>query len=82
MDEISERTVLQNSSYCFLLLFLVLQFLVTVRYRVVAILRDDRTGPVDGVYDFAFETADGLTRYEAGSPSGPAGAVTQQGSWS
>ena len=48
----------------------------------IAILRDDRNGPVDGQYDFAFETADGLSRNEAGSPSGPNGAVVQQGSWS
>ena len=51
-------------------------------HRVVEILRDDRNGPLDGVYDFAFETADGLSRSEQGAPGGAAGAVVQQGSWS
>ncbi|KAF2364663.1 Glycosyl transferase family 25 [Trinorchestia longiramus] len=49
---------------------------------VVEILRDDRNGPIDGVYDFAFETADGVSRNEQGAPTGPNGAVVQQGAWS
>ena len=50
-------------------------------FRVVAILRDDRNGPLDGNYNFAFETADGVSRNEQGAPNGPNGAVTQQGGW-
>ena len=48
---------------------------------VVPILRDDREGPIDGVYSFDFETGDGISRHEQGSPTGPDGAVVQQGGW-
>ena len=49
---------------------------------VVPILRDDREGPIDGVYSFDFETGDGISRQEQGAPTGPEGAVVQQGGWS
>ncbi|KAB7496274.1 Cuticle protein, partial [Armadillidium nasatum] len=47
----------------------------------IPILRDDRTGPLDGVYSFNFETANGIRRHEQGSPSGPLGSVVSQGGW-
>ncbi|KAF2360211.1 Insect cuticle protein [Trinorchestia longiramus] len=50
-------------------------------FRIVPILRDDRNGPVNGVYDFNFETGDGIRRNEQGAPTGPNGAVVQQGGW-
>ncbi|XP_018011666.1 pupal cuticle protein 36 isoform X2 [Hyalella azteca] len=48
----------------------------------VPILRDNRDGPSNGVYNFDFASADGVRRYEQGTPSGPNGAVVQQGGWS
>lgn len=51
------------------------------QFPIVPILRDDRNGPVDGVYDFNFETGDGVSRNEQGAPTGPNGAVVQQGGW-
>ncbi|XP_053653176.1 endocuticle structural glycoprotein SgAbd-8-like [Cherax quadricarinatus] len=49
----------------------------------VEILRDDRQGPdATGAYSFAFETADGISRQEQGTPEGPNGAVSVQGGWS
>lgn len=48
---------------------------------VIPILRDNREGPIDGYYKFDFETGDGIVREEEGTPTGPNGAVVQQGSW-
>ena len=49
----------------------------------VPILRDDRQGPdAYGNYNFAFETGNGISRQEQGSPQGPKGAVASQGGWS
>ncbi|MCL4152850.1 UNVERIFIED_CONTAM: hypothetical protein GTU68_019066, partial [Idotea baltica] len=49
---------------------------------IINILRDEREGPYNGAYSFLFETEDGTTRQESGSPVGPDGSVVQQGSWS
>ncbi|KAK8376668.1 hypothetical protein O3P69_009941 [Scylla paramamosain] len=49
----------------------------------VPILKDDRQGPdAYGNYNFNFETGDGISRQEQGSPQGPKGAVATQGGWS
>ena len=48
----------------------------------IEILKDEREGPVDGVYNFLYETSDGVTRQEQGQPSGPYNTVVQQGGWS
>lgn len=58
------------------------------RYRptpgpFIPILVDERDGPhADGTYSFNFETGNGITRHEQGSPRGPEGAVVSQGGWS
>ncbi|XP_064080832.1 cuticle protein AM1239-like [Macrobrachium nipponense] len=50
---------------------------------VVPILVDVREGPdAAGVYNFNFETGDGISRHEQGAPQGPEGAVAAQGGWS
>ncbi|KAF2360213.1 Insect cuticle protein [Trinorchestia longiramus] len=49
---------------------------------VVPILRDDRNGPDNGVYDFWFQTGNGIERREQGAPTAPNNAVESQGSWS
>ncbi|MCL4167046.1 UNVERIFIED_CONTAM: hypothetical protein GTU68_025766, partial [Idotea baltica] len=51
-------------------------------FPIINILRDEREGPYNGAYSFLFETEDGTTRQESGSPVGPDGSVVQQGSWS
>ncbi|XP_071549418.1 cuticle protein AMP1B-like [Panulirus ornatus] len=49
----------------------------------IPILIDERVGPLeDGTYSFNFETANGISRHEQGSPQGEAGAVAAQGGWS
>ncbi|XP_068221039.1 pneumococcal serine-rich repeat protein-like [Palaemon carinicauda] len=49
----------------------------------VPILADDRQAPdASGAYSFNFETGDGVSRQEQGSPQGPSGAVSQSGGWS
>ncbi|XP_027224936.1 endocuticle structural glycoprotein SgAbd-8 [Penaeus vannamei] len=49
----------------------------------VPILQDEREGPDQlGNYKFNFETGDGISRYEEGSPQGETGAVASQGGWS
>lgn len=47
----------------------------------IPILRDERNGPINGVYDFLFETGNGIRRQEQGAPTAPKGAVESQGSW-
>ena len=49
---------------------------------LITLLRDDRDGPLNGVYSFTYEQSDGVYRTEQGSPDGPNGAVIQRGSWS
>ncbi|XP_064080814.1 pupal cuticle protein 20-like [Macrobrachium nipponense] len=50
---------------------------------VVPIVADDRQAPdASGAYSFNFETGDGVSRQEQGSPQGPSGAVAQTGGWS
>lgn len=50
-------------------------------FQIIPILSDNRNGPLNGVYDFDFETGDGIRRNEQGAPTGPNGAVVQQGGW-
>ncbi|XP_045583455.2 endocuticle structural glycoprotein SgAbd-8, partial [Procambarus clarkii] len=51
--------------------------------EVIPILVDERDGPhPDGSYSFNFETDNGISRYEQGTPQGEAGAVAMQGGWS
>ncbi|KAF2343987.1 Insect cuticle protein, partial [Trinorchestia longiramus] len=51
-------------------------------FEIIPIISDNRNGPLDGVYDFDFETGNGIRRNEQGRPSGPNGAVVSQGAWS
>ncbi|XP_053653181.2 endocuticle structural glycoprotein SgAbd-2-like [Cherax quadricarinatus] len=49
----------------------------------IPILVDEREGPhPDGSYSFKYETGDGISRYEQGTPQGETGAVAMQGGWS
>ncbi|XP_063590837.1 endocuticle structural glycoprotein SgAbd-8-like [Penaeus indicus] len=49
----------------------------------VPILEDQREGPDQfGNYKFNFETGNGISRNEVGSPQGETGAVASQGGWS
>ncbi|XP_047476141.1 endocuticle structural glycoprotein SgAbd-8-like [Penaeus chinensis] len=49
----------------------------------VPILEDEREGPDQfGNYKFNFETGNGISRFEEGSPQGETGAVASQGGWS
>ncbi|XP_069171016.1 pupal cuticle protein 20-like isoform X2 [Procambarus clarkii] len=51
--------------------------------EVIPILVDERDGPhPDGSYSFNFETGNGISRNEQGTPQGEAGAVAMQGGWS
>ena len=50
--------------------------------RFIPIVSYNRNGPLNGVYDFDYESADGTRRQEQGAPNGPKGAVTSQGGWS
>ena len=47
----------------------------------IPIVSDRRTGPLNGAYDFAFETGNGIRRNERGTPSGPRGTVVSRGDW-
>ncbi|KAK7085607.1 hypothetical protein SK128_006814 [Halocaridina rubra] len=50
---------------------------------IIPILVDNRQGPDEyGNYNFNFETGNGISRHEQGTPTGPEGAVVQQGGWS
>ena len=51
-------------------------------YEIIPIVSYTRNGPVDGVYDFQYESADGTRREEQGAPNGPEGSVISQGAWS
>ncbi|XP_063587490.1 cuticle protein AMP1A-like [Penaeus indicus] len=48
----------------------------------VAILRDDRLIDDEGKYNFDFETANGISVSESGSPVGEDGAINSAGSFS
>ena len=48
----------------------------------VPILRDDRVHEEDGTYNFKFETANGISFAEAGSPDGDDDAVITAGQYS
>ncbi|XP_042856741.1 uncharacterized protein LOC122243298 [Penaeus japonicus] len=51
-------------------------------FEDVAILRDDRVLEDDGRYNFDFETANGISVSESGSPVGEDGAINSAGSFS
>ncbi|XP_042218344.1 endocuticle structural glycoprotein SgAbd-2-like [Homarus americanus] len=50
--------------------------------EVVPILKDERTQEDDGTFTLDVETGNSISLYQAGSPSGPDGAVVQTGRYS
>ena len=50
--------------------------------EVVAIVRDDRNQEDDGTYNFSFESENGISVSESGSPDGPEGAIISSGQYS
>ncbi|KAA0201509.1 Cuticle Protein CPR RR Uncl [Hyalella azteca] len=50
-------------------------------FEIIPIISERSSGPLNGAYNFEFETGNGIRRNEQGSPSGPNGAVVSQGGW-